>query len=420
MLDDGTYYEVICSPVRDRPGSLRQVAAVVVNETLSRRQQKKLNAIDLAGRELVRLEYDSLSKRDASQRLELLRDRIIRFSRDVLKFQHFAVLLLNEKTNRLQEVISEGLMEDEHVYELLASTEGNGICGYVAATGRSYICPDVHRDERYLSGMHSSRSSLTVPLRLHDKVIGVLNVESDKVGAFREEDRQFAEIFSNYVALAMNILNLLVSERHTTHTQLTGSMSVELAGPLNDIITEAGELMEDYIGHDDLRRRLSVLIDRATRLRHSVQQWTESSSAGVLPGLSSKARHDPLLAGKSILVVDDEKLIRNTIRDVLIPCGCEVDTAEDGRQAKQLIVSKRYDLVISDIKMPYADGYEVFAAAKAAHADTQVILVTGFGYDPNHSVVRAAQGGLAAVLMKPFKVDHLLDECRSAFSSKSE
>jgi FixJ family two-component response regulator len=43
-----------------------------------------------------------------------------------------------------------------------------------------------------------------------------------------------------------------------------------------------------------------------------------------------------------------------------------------------------------------------------------VILITGFGYDPSHSIVRARKEGLAAVLMKPFKVKQLLDECRSA------
>ena len=56
-------------------------------------------------------------------------------------------------------------------------------------------------------------------------------------------------------------------------------------------------------------------------------------------------------------------------------------------------------------------------AAKDADANTPVILTTGFGYDPNHSIVRARREGLAAVLFKPFKVDQLLNEIRMAFSS---
>ena len=67
--------------------------------------------------------------------------------------------------------------------------------------------------------------------------------------------------------------------------------------------------------------------------------------------------------------------------------------------------------------MPSKDGYQVFAAAKEANPNTPVILTTGFGYDPNHSIVRARREGLAAVLFKPFKVDQLLDEIRTALKS---
>lgn len=417
MPDNNSYYEVICSPVRDRQGTLRQVAAVVVDASSQRRQQLKLNAIDRAGRELVRLDYEQLSKHDASQRLDLLEERIIGCSRDVLSYQHFAVLLLDERTNRLEMIISEGM--DAEKSELLASMEGNGICGYVAATGRSYICPDVTKDSRYLCGMQNARSSLTVPLRLHDKVIGVLNVESDKTGVFGEEDRQFAEIFANYVAMALHILNLVIFARHTAHRQVTGSIMADLSGPLNDIVTEVSELMEDYIGHDDLRKRLSALIDHATQARKIVDQIAAAPTTGVLATPPGPVEHDPVLTGRRILVADDEELMRTTLRDVLSPFGCQVDLAADGQQARTMISQARYDLVISDIKMPGASGYDVFAAAKAADPTTRVILVTGFGYDPNHSIVRANREGLSAVLMKPFKARQLVDHCRAALSAET-
>ena len=417
LPDDGTYYEVICSPVRDRSGALRQVAAVVVNATSQRRTQMKLNAIDRAGRELVKLD-DKPTQLDAHARLRMLEERIIRYSRDVLNYQHFAVLLLDQRTNKLETIISQGLQDDDKC-EIFARPDGNGICGYVAAAGQSYICYDVRNDSRYLEGLADARSSLTVPLRLHDKVIGVLNVESDKLGAFGEEDRQFAEIFANYVALALHILNLLVVERHSVHTQVSGSICADVSGPLNDIITDVGELMEDYIGHDDLRRRLGAIIDQATQARGRVQQYVNAPATGVLNVPSAPpANADPLLSGKRVLVADDEELIRITICDVLAGQGCLVQAAEDGGKAKELIAAGTFDLVISDIKMPVASGYEVFAAAKAANPDVKVILVTAFGYDPHHTIVRAHKEGLSAVLMKPFKVKQLLDECRTALASK--
>jgi DNA-binding NtrC family response regulator len=96
-----------------------------------------------------------------------------------------------------------------------------------------------------------------------------------------------------------------------------------------------------------------------------------------------------------------------------------VDLAKDGAEACALLAGEpRFDLVISDIKMPHKNGYEIFAAANKIGHGPPVILMTGFGYDPNHAIVRASQEGLAAVLFKPFKVDQLMVEVRSALKPK--
>jgi len=416
MLEGGSYYELIASPVRDRQGLLRQVAAVVIDATSQRRQQQKLNAIDRAGRELVCIDRDAYSRLDGTERLRVLSDRIIHCSRDVLDYQHFAVMLLDKTTNHLDMLIAEGLDPQAEQYQLFASPEGNGICGYVAATGQSYICSDVRKDRRYLPGLSEARSSLTVALRMHDRIVGILNVESDRLNAFSEEDRQFAEIFGNYVTLALHILDLLVTEGCTARTQISGSIAAELGGPLNDIVTEASELMDDFIGHDDLRKRLGGIIDLATRARGALKEMSEPSGTGVVGAPAGPVETDPVLTGKVVLVADDEDLIRETVHDVLVRYGCEVDQASDGEEAASMLVARKYDLIISDIKMPHRSGYEVFAAAKAAHAETAVILMTGFGYDPEHSIVRANREGLSAVLMKPFKAKLLLEECRSALA----
>ena len=420
MPADRSYSEVICSPVYDANGKLTQISAVVVDTTRQRQQQQKLNAIDQAGRELVRLDYEAISQKDASQRLELLEERIISVSRDVLDYKHWGLVLLDQRTNRLDLLISEGLARISKEYEIFASAEGNGISGYVAATGRSYICSDTRRDPRYLQSLKNPGSSLTVPLRLHDRIIGVLHVESDKTDNFGEEDRQFAEIFANYVAVALNVLNLLVSERYATHSRLSGTVSAQLSGPINDVITEAGDLMDDYIGHDDMRGRLAHIVERANEIRTLIRQWAESPSTGVMPAGAGKTQVDPLLLGKRILVVDDEDTIRETVCDILTPYGCDTDSAGDGESAMEKISHTRYDLVISDIKMPGATGYDVFAAARAACEETAVILITAFGYDPSHSIVKANREGLSAVLMKPFKVDDLLTHVRESLQPAAE
>lgn len=415
-LDDSQFFEVHCSPVINASWKVTQVVAICWDASSGRRLQQKIDAIDQAGRELVRLEDEAISKLDTPARLKLLEEKIIRFCRQLMHFDHFAIRLLEHQSNKLELVICVGLPSEAMEVELFAELEGNGISGYVAATGRSYSCPDVEKDPRYVAGLNHARSTLTVPLMLHDKTIGIFNIESSQPAAFTEDDRQFAEIFGRYVAMALHILKLLVVERHTTTGQLAADVNVEVSGPLNDIVSDITLLMDDYIGNDEMRLRLQEVLNNVAKVRTSLRE-VGAVPPGVLglPREPGEKKMDPVLGGKRLLVADDEPNIRQTIHDLLVRQGCIVDTARDGTEAVALLASQnRYDLVLTDIKMPHKNGYEIFAAAKKLNHSPPVILMTGFGYDPGHSIVRASSEGLAAVLFKPFKVEQLLGEIRKA------
>jgi CheY-like chemotaxis protein/GAF domain-containing protein len=409
-------FDVTVSPLLAADNRIEEVVGLVWDISASHRLQERINAIDAAGRELVRLDAGAAAHLEVSERLKLLEEKIIRFARELLEFDHFVIRLLDRKTNRLETIFASGLPEEAQRLEIYATTEGNGISGYVAATGRSYICPDTRKDPRYLPGIEHAGSSLTVPLWLHDQVIGVLNVESTEIAAFSEDDRQIAEIFGRYVAIALYTLKLLAEERYTTTGQITAELASELAGPLNDILTEVTQIMEDYSAQDELRRRLSAVISYVDRVKRSLRTVAKAPALSGLIGPTPPA--DPLLEGKRILVADDEDLIRETIADVLSKSGALTAMARDGQEAIAMIRTQHFDLVISDIKMPYKSGYEVFAAASQANVHCPVILITGFGYDPEHNIVRASREGLAGVLFKPFKVEQLLEQVRQALQKR--
>ena len=411
---DNRFFEITATPVIDLNNQVTQVAAVVWDATRALRLQERLDAIDSAGRELVRLDVEQITRLDSQERLALLEQKIIRLTRALMHIDNFAVWVLDKRTNKLEPVLSAGMTLEAQGLDVYATSEGNGIAGWVAHHGRSYICPDVRSDPRYLPGIEGAASSLTVPLRLHDRVIGVFNVESCQPVAFSEDDRQVLEIFARHVAISLHILELLVTERSTTTGKLGSDVMAEITAPLNDILTEVESLIEDYIGHDDLRHRLNKISSNAAGIRAAIKQVTAPQRGLVGRRPTRASRTDPVLNTKRVLIVDDEEVIRETVRDVLDTYGCEVTIAADGTAALELIGRQSYDLVLSDIKMPGATGYDVFAASKDADADRPVILMTGFGYDPNHAIVRARREGLAAVLFKPFKVDQLLGEIRNA------
>lgn len=412
---DDRYFELIASPVVVESGhASQQVVAVVWDVTNSRRLQTKIDAIDAAGYELARIEDEAVAQRKPTERLEILQDKIIKFSKDLMHFDHFAIRLLDKKTNRLEVVIAEGLPVDALGIELFAEAEGQGISGYVAATGRSYICYDTEPDPRYVHGLDGCRSTLTVPLTLFGRVVGVYNIEANEIGAFDEDDRQFAQIFGRYVAMALHILDLLVIQRYTTSETVTDTVLTEVSDPLDEIEEQIRVLKEAATTNDDMAQKLGVVLQNVSDIRERVKQC--AAGPQTIVGIKSfePDAEDHELAGKRILVADDEESIRSTVADVLMQLGCVVEICGCGTDACSKLNQADFDLVLSDIRMPDKTGYDVFAAAHRRNEALPVILMTGFGYDPDHSIVRASQEGLAAVLFKPFNVEDLLREIRSA------
>ena len=414
------HFEIICSPVISAEGRVEQVVAVVWDASSGKRLQAKIDAIDAAGRELARIDQEAISGLRPQDRLKLMQEKIIHFSKDLMHFDHFAIRVLDRKSNRLEVVISEGLPEDALQIDLYATPEGNGISGYVGATGRSYICHDVEKDGRYVLGLDHSKSSLTVPLNLFGEVVGTYNIESDRIGAFTEDDRQFAEIFGRYVAMTLNILDLLVVERYNTSTSITDSFVHDAAQPVEDILCEVGKLEDQYVADEELRGAIERIKHKAGQIRDAI----DDAKAGPNRVIGCGDEDDALSAGPGgllgmrILVADDEVNIRKNVRDVLEKRGCTVTLAKDGQEACGIIDSQTtpFDLVLSDIKMPYRNGYEIFAAVQRKSPGVPVILMTGFGYDPHHSIVRASQDGLSGVLFKPFKVDQLIEEVENGLA----
>ena len=171
-------------------------------------------------------------------------------------------------------------------------------------------------------------------------------------------------------------------------------------------------------GNDDLRKKLQQILDNVGIIRRSLRQAAEGPNHTILGAGDVKGEEDPVLTGSRILVADDEPNIRTTISDILRKYHANVTVASNGAEAITQLEAADFDLVLSDIKMPDKTGYDVFAAARKKAERLPVILMTGFGYDPHHSVVRASQEGLQAVLFKPFKVNQLLSEVRKALTGR--
>ena len=382
--------------------------------------QIRVDDVDEMGGDLLDLDAERISPLNLAQRLHLLEDRTSKGLLQIFGWRHFEVRLLDRETRRLELVISKGITPLPIGHVIHAEAEQNGISGLVAATGRSYICKDSQADTTYVDGMEGGRSSLTIPLRLHDRVIGILNVESAEADRFNDEDRLLLELYGRYIAMAVNILDMLIVERYTTNKQLSSNVLSELETPIHQIEEEANEMIREHDEDTGLVEHLSKITESVAAMRARIRSCTSGPQTILgAEDLMHQEVLEPVLAGRRVLVADDEPDVRQTICAVLEKRGCEVLVCPNGADAiEEIDLAKKegtsIDLVISDVRMPDRNGYEVFRSTKDFDSSIPVILMTGFGYDPHHSIVRSSQEGLHCFLFKPFQVEQLLEEIYKA------
>ena len=113
-----------------------------------------------------------------------------------------------------------------------------------------------------------------------------------------------------------------------------------------------------------------------------------------------------------ILVVDDEKSIRNSLREILSDEGYEVDVAEDGPIALKMTADEKYDIIFCDIKMPGMDGVEVLSKLVDDGVETPIVMISGHA-DIN-TAVECIKKGAFDFIEKPLDLNRILITIKNA------
>jgi DNA-binding NtrC family response regulator len=118
-----------------------------------------------------------------------------------------------------------------------------------------------------------------------------------------------------------------------------------------------------------------------------------------------------------ILVIDDERSIRNTLKDILEYEKYEVDLAEDGKKGLEMVKQTEYDIVLCDIKMPGMDGIEVLEKMIPVAPDTPVVMISGHGNID--TAVESIKKGAYDFIEKPLDLNRLLITIRNAMDKST-
>lgn len=117
---------------------------------------------------------------------------------------------------------------------------------------------------------------------------------------------------------------------------------------------------------------------------------------------------------KKILLVDDEETLRWALQNTLLDDGYDVEETNDSIEALELAKKRKYDLVISDLTMPFMNGVQLIAEIKKANPSIRAIIMTGYG--STEAVIEAMHTGVSDFITKPFKLEHMKKVIRKVLS----
>lgn len=166
------------------------------------------------------------------------------------------------------------------------------------------------------------------------------------------------------------------------------SIGLGLTNAYKDVLSMGGDITVHSIPNEETTFSIHLPLDLSTE--------------NMVPHVDAKA-----VGEKTLLVVDDEKVIRLTAKAILENAGFTVLTASNGVEAIEQYKRNTVDLVLMDMIMPEMDGKDCLRELQKIQADVKVILVTGFVREKD--VVSMKQSGLLNVVCKPFDPDNLIN-----------
>jgi GAF domain-containing protein len=144
--------------------------------------------------------------------LDQLLGEILRVIVGSFGYLNCAILLVDEKTNELYVKASRGFPEGL-VKNLRLKIGEEGIAGWVAHTAQPLVVGDVSQEPRYIKGIDECKSEVAIPLKLKDRVIGVLNAESDRLFAFTQKDVRILSQLASQIAITIENSRLFEEEK---------------------------------------------------------------------------------------------------------------------------------------------------------------------------------------------------------------
>ncbi len=188
------------------------------------------------------------------------------------EYAHCGVLLIDETGTELRRIVRTGKLQE--ITLAVVPLAGPGVTALAARTGNVVYLPDVSVDPNYIPGNLETRSELVIPLRVGDKIIGVLDMQSQEPGIFDERARRIITAFAAHAALALENARLLDSletsrqiaeDANRLKSEFLANTSHELRTPLTGIIGSLSMVLDGLCDSPEEEREFSRIAYAASQ-----------------------------------------------------------------------------------------------------------------------------------------------------------
>lgn len=250
------------------------------------------------------------------------------------------------------------------------------------------------------------KSLLVLPLAIYDRTLGALVFE------FKEYSPTSTEVEIDVAKSLANFTSfILYYQRLSEQGEKKLPLSFEFLDQLNKHwveISEKTQLLSREIQNlrtdpDVISEELKNIEQIASKLSQVIRkiQGYPQAEEKIQKEEKEEAKPERL----KILAIDDQKVIRDLLNDMVQSLGYEIELAEGGQQGLKIFEEDNFDMVIAELVMPEVSGWDVSRQVKRLKPDVLVILLTGWEIPPEEKMLK--DYGVDFVLFKPFRLDQL-------------
>ena len=344
--------------------------------------------------------------------LEILAEQLTEF----FGIRHVAIFQLSRSELDLDLAYSSGF-KDKSVAGLKDFKAQEGIFKRLVDTRIPQVVNDVRETESSLSALAKEEeleSVICVPVFSKDELWGLLAAFSQDKSRFKEEDGRIIALFGGQIGQLLEHFSQSIKDNlDEILVPILGSIEL-LNFRYRD--REAVTVPEILEAQDRFRRRVLSYIaglEQGSLEKITGQENAEKEGMKLPSGDELSVEEVITIRGdenstsntKKVLVIDDQPIVTDLLVSVLERMEYQAEVASCGKEGLEMFEKDRFDLVITDLGMPDISGWEVSKAVKQKRPDIPVVVITGWGVDPDPNKVKDSKVDL--IITKPFQVDQL-------------